>query len=141
MYCDGASAYQYTCVFNGVGPGNVTVTFGMNGYNYGTTDDNGYITVSLGSQGTQGTANVTVTAVGSPYELPSQDPDAPCPTGNCSGAGQPINVTNGNTYIPQQDYFMPGIGGGFTLTRTWNSLWPNMNPPEEVTCPPVSAHG
>ena len=130
--CNGAYYYQYTCNFYGVGPGNVTVSFEMNGYNYGTTENDGYITVSLGSPGTQGTANVTVTPVGSPYEPPSQDPDGPCPTGNCSGAGQPINVTNGNTYIPQQDYFMPGIGGGFTLTRTWNSLWPNMNPPEEV---------
>ncbi len=126
MFCNGASAYQYTCVFNGVGPGNVTVSFEMNGYNYGTTENDGYITVSLGSPGTQGTANVTVTPVGNPYEPPSQDPDGPCPTGNCSGAGQPINVTNGNTYIPQQDYFMPGIG-----------RWLHVNPHLEQ---PVAQH-
>jgi hypothetical protein len=37
--------------------------------------------------------------------------------------GEPINVTNGNTYIQQQDYRLPGLGGGITLERTWNRLW------------------
>jgi hypothetical protein len=31
-----------------------------------------------------------------------------------------------------QDYSLPGLAGGLTLTRTWNSLWPNLNPPETV---------
>src|ERR1051325_208745 len=38
-------------------------------------------------------------------------------------AGAPINLTNGNVYIAQQDYAIPGLGGGLQLSRTWNSLW------------------
>jgi RHS repeat-associated protein len=40
-------------------------------------------------------------------------------------AGSPINLTNGNVYIQQRDYALPGLGGGITLDRTWNGLWPN----------------
>jgi len=47
----------------------------------------------------------------------------------CEGiCGSPINLTNGNTYIQQQDYSLPGLGGGIQLTRTWNSLWVNNSP-------------
>jgi RHS repeat-associated protein len=45
-----------------------------------------------------------------------------CPEGV---AGQPINLTNGNVYIQQRDYSLPGLGGGITLDRMWNSLWPS----------------
>jgi YD repeat-containing protein len=47
-----------------------------------------------------------------------------CPV--CGGvvAGKPINLTNGNTYIQQNDVRIPGLGGGLTLERTWNSMWP-----------------
>ena len=47
-----------------------------------------------------------------------------CPV--CGGvkAGDPINLTNGNTYIQQNDLRIPGLGGGLTLERTWNSMWP-----------------
>jgi len=49
-----------------------------------------------------------------------------CPT--CGGwvplAGQPINLTNGNTYIQENDVRLPGLGGGISLLRTWNSIWP-----------------
>lgn len=45
-----------------------------------------------------------------------------CP--DCKGAaGKPINLTNGNVWIRQQDYALPGLGGGLEVTRTWNSLW------------------
>jgi RHS repeat-associated protein len=40
-----------------------------------------------------------------------------------SAAGEPINLTNGNVYIKQDDYVLPGLSGGITLNRTWNSLW------------------
>ncbi len=40
-------------------------------------------------------------------------------------AGSPINLSNGNTFIIQTDISIPGLGGGLTLTRTWNSLWPS----------------
>jgi YD repeat-containing protein len=49
-----------------------------------------------------------------------------CPTcgkGTVS-VGSPINLTNGNTYIQQLDVRVPGLGGGLTLERTWNSIWP-----------------
>ena len=44
-------------------------------------------------------------------------------------AGEPINLTNGNVYINQQDYSLPGLGGGITLQRTWNSLWASTTHP------------
>lgn len=55
---------------------------------------------------------------------PPQEPSFPCPTGQCEGqAGAPINLTNGNTWVTQHDYSLPGLGGGLSLDRTWNSLW------------------
>lgn len=49
-----------------------------------------------------------------------------CPT--CGkwvvSSGEPINLTNGNTYIQQKDVRIPGLGGGLPLDRTWNSMWP-----------------
>jgi YD repeat-containing protein len=41
-----------------------------------------------------------------------------------SAAGAPINLANGNTYIIENDFSIPGLGGGLSLTRTWNSRWP-----------------
>lgn len=35
--------------------------------------------------------------------------------------GRPVNVTNGNMYIEQTDYRLPGIGDGLEITRTYNS--------------------
>ncbi|HVP51613.1 MAG TPA: DUF6531 domain-containing protein [Terriglobales bacterium] len=39
--------------------------------------------------------------------------------------GGPIKLASGNTYIQQTDIRIPGLGGGLTLTRTWNSAWPS----------------
>jgi YD repeat-containing protein len=36
--------------------------------------------------------------------------------------GAPINLTNGNVWVQQRDYSVPGLGGGLELARTWNSL-------------------
>jgi YD repeat-containing protein len=49
-----------------------------------------------------------------------------CSDGNAGipGAGAPINLTNGNTYVQENDVRIPGLGGGLTLERTWNSTWP-----------------
>jgi YD repeat-containing protein len=50
-----------------------------------------------------------------------------CPDCNGKGvpiSGNPINLTNGNTYIQERDVTIPGLGGGLTLERTWNSIWP-----------------
>jgi YD repeat-containing protein len=50
-----------------------------------------------------------------------------CPTCNKDGAiaSHPINLTNGNTYIEQNDVTLPGLGGGIKLNRTWSSIWPS----------------
>jgi len=49
-----------------------------------------------------------------------------CPTCGkwVTAAGEPINLTNGNTYIQEKDVKLPGLGGGLSLDRTWNSMWP-----------------
>jgi RHS repeat-associated protein len=46
-----------------------------------------------------------------------------CPTniGQTPHPGEPVNVTNGNMYLQQTDYRLPGIGDGLEITRTYNS--------------------
>lgn len=46
-----------------------------------------------------------------------------CPSqiGNTRDPGKPVNVTNGNMYLQQTDYHLPGIGDGLEITRTYNS--------------------
>lgn len=39
----------------------------------------------------------------------------------CSAVGEPVNVTNGNMYVQQKDYQLPGIGEAINMTRTYNS--------------------
>jgi YD repeat-containing protein len=46
-----------------------------------------------------------------------------CPTK--AAAGRPICLSTGNTYIEQSDVRIPGLSGGLTLERTWNSQWPS----------------
>lgn len=107
-----------------------SVQVGFSGKNGGSSNITLHITADAGYNNDTGiTQPLTITPIPNPNETPSQDPDGPCP--QCGNAGAPINVLNGNTWIGEQDYSMPGIAGGFTLTRTWNSLWPNMIPPEE----------
>lgn len=36
--------------------------------------------------------------------------------------GQPVNVTNGNMYLQQTDYRLPGVGAAIDITRTYNSI-------------------
>jgi YD repeat-containing protein len=40
-------------------------------------------------------------------------------------AGQPINLSTGNTFIAESDVSVPGLGGGLQLSRTWNSILPS----------------
>ncbi len=44
-------------------------------------------------------------------------------------AGAPLNLTNGNVWVQERDYSVPGLGGGLTLVRTWNSLFGTVSPP------------
>jgi len=49
---------------------------------------------------------------------------------DCNGqTGTPINLTNGNVWVQQRDYSLPGLGGGLALVRTWNSLLGSVGPP------------
>jgi YD repeat-containing protein len=48
------------------------------------------------------------------------------PKPECPRCGKPISLANGNTYIKQTDVNIPGISGGLTLKRTWNSEWPSV---------------
>ena len=57
----------------------------------------------------------------------------PGPSTECEAtAGQPINVTTGDVWISKNDYSVPGLAGGLSVTRTWNSLWNQSNPPFET---------
>jgi len=74
---------------------------------------------------------ISANPVGSPTTVTvfpnSQEPSLPCGSGSgsCAAqAGHPINLINGNVWITQRDYSLPGLGGGLSLDRTWNSLWP-----------------
>ena len=60
---------------------------------------------------------------------PSGSPEAPMGPQQSPGptipfGGKPICLASGNTYIHQADLTVPGLGGGITLGRTWNSVWP-----------------
>ena len=48
-----------------------------------------------------------------------------CPTCAAAAAGKPISLASGNTFIKETDVSVPGLSGGLSLTRTWNSLWPS----------------
>src|SRR6266513_336730 len=47
------------------------------------------------------------------------------PKPECPNCGSPISLATGNTFIRQTDVKLPGISGGLTLVRTWNSQWPS----------------
>jgi RHS repeat-associated protein len=50
--------------------------------------------------------------------------DGVCESGYLGGpfaVGEPVNVTNGNMYLQQNDYHLPGIGHQIDVTRTYNS--------------------
>jgi RHS repeat-associated protein len=74
--------------------------------------------------------SITLTAPPSEPPVDPTTPDLPCK--DCAFAGAPINVTNGDTWITEQDYSLPGLGGGLSLTRTWNSMWPTVSPVEQA---------
>ena len=54
------------------------------------------------------------------------DPDCPALIGRGPAytVGQPVNVTNGNMFLHQTDYQLPGIGAAINITRTYNSSSP-----------------
>jgi hypothetical protein len=102
-------------LYPNIGLGDSTLTFSINGYNPGTTTQNGTIELQ-DYAGPDPAVNVSiqVTPTASPWETPDQEPDGPCPI--CGG--KPIYLANGDTWITQPDYSIPGLGGGLALTRT-----------------------
>jgi YD repeat-containing protein len=63
----------------------------------------------------------------------SPDLGSSSPRSGCEGiCGSPINLASGNTWIQRQDYSLPGLGGGLQLTRTWNSMWPDNFPFQQL---------
>ena len=69
------------------------------------------------------------------YKITFPPPDFidPGPSEECEAeAGAPINLTTGNVWISENDYSTPGLSGGLSVTRTWNSLWNHTNPPFEA---------
>lgn len=57
---------------------------------------------------------------------PPPQPEEPCLAcqNAAANATQPINLGTGNTFIEQKDVRVPGLGGGLSLVRVWNSKWP-----------------
>jgi YD repeat-containing protein len=56
---------------------------------------------------------------------PAAAPQETCATCASAVAAQPISLASGNTFIKETDVRLPGLSGGLTLVRTWNSLWPS----------------
>jgi len=82
------------------------------------------ITVNGVSQPTDVTITATLhgTSTANLYVWPGDNELGRCT--DCEGvASNPINLMNGNTWIPQQDYSLPGLAGGIVMERTWNSMW------------------
>ncbi len=88
---------------------------------------------TLQAQSAPQVTNTNLTAtLSSPCGSPAATPMTVIPGGEpnlgvcteCEAiAGEPLNLSNGNVWIRQQDYALPGLGGGLEVTRTWNSLW------------------
>ena len=70
-----------------------------------------------------------------PPPPPPPSPDhGPCK--ECEGrAGLPINLGTGDVWITKTDYSVPGLAGGLTVTRTWNSLWQYIKPTSPAPSP------
>jgi YD repeat-containing protein len=60
-----------------------------------------------------------------PVAAPIEHRCPDCEKGDPPTGGHPISLATGNTFIVQTDVKIPGISGGLTLVRTWNSLWPS----------------
>jgi len=54
----------------------------------------------------------------------------PGPCTECEAvAGEPVNLSTGGVWVSKTDYAVPGLSGGLSLSRTWNSLWSLSNSP------------
>jgi YD repeat-containing protein len=51
---------------------------------------------------------------------------------HCDTGSNPVCLADGNTYIEETDLRIPGLGGGLSLVRTWNSQWPSTQTATQV---------
>jgi hypothetical protein len=83
---------------------------GIDSFSYTVCDDKGGCST--------GTVNV----------LNPEGDDENSGTASCNAhVGAPVNVTNGNMYLQQTDYHLPGIGNALDITRTYNSNSQHVN--------------
>jgi YD repeat-containing protein len=102
--------------------GQTTATFPVTGSVQSTTQQVDVTALVVANDG-------YITDTNSITVLPPQADLGPC-TKHCDEmAGSPINVVNGDVWVQQKDYALPGTGGGMQLARTWNSLWASSQPP------------
>jgi YD repeat-containing protein len=86
------------------------------------------VTISAGTSTYTGELQASATVSIEPQLIPEVNL-GPCI--DCEAkAGAPINVTTGNVWITQNDYSLPGLGGGIQMVRTWNSMLQSSNPPQ-----------
>ncbi|MGH9723463.1 MAG: RHS repeat domain-containing protein, partial [Candidatus Acidiferrales bacterium] len=67
----------------------------------------------------------TVCLVPTPNCSPAAAAEETCLACASARSGSPISLASGNTYIKETDVSLPGLSGGLTLVRTWNSRWPS----------------
>jgi RHS repeat-associated protein len=90
---------------------------GIDSFVYATCDELGKCSTA--------TVTLDVNPAPSPTPTPTPTPDddknlgEECPT---QLVGRPVNVTNGNMYLQQTDYRLPGVGEEINFTRTYNSM-------------------
>jgi len=113
-------------------------------HNYLVTNPSSSVSIPAGGNSASytitgsGATQLTDTAVTGTFSCgpPASAPVRVIPGGNtdlgpckqcAKQGGKPISFTDGNVWIEQQDYSLPGLGGGLSLTRTWNSLWTTTN--------------
>jgi YD repeat-containing protein len=101
-------------------PGQTTGTFTFTPYANCPSNPQSATVTAQYWPGVSATAPITV--------FPSHADLGSCPKHCEDMAGSPINVINGNVWVQQTDYSLPGIGGGLQVARTWNSLWPLSQP-------------
>lgn len=97
-------------------PGQASVSFPV--VFSSATVGSGVLTAAVGYPNT--TATISFTNSTGDTNGYSQDGQTGC-NGTC--VGDPIDVTTGNTWVAASDYALPGVGGGISIDRTWNSLW------------------
>ena len=87
---------------------------------------------STGYIETHGVSSLTITATNTDTDAPTPT-STPTPTPTPDPArnlgescpnqmvGKPVNVTNGNVYLRQTDYSLPGVGEAISFVRSYNS--------------------